>query len=240
MIRFNRNNKNSFKIMLKHLNILYLEDEDNIRINITNALDMIVNKVFSVKNVNEAINILDNYRIDLIISDINLPGISGIDFIKKLRFEKCYIPIILLSAYTDKNYLLEATKLKLVDYLIKPIDFTILNDTLLNACQEITDSGKYIVDLECNISYNVMHKKLYSNKDDKEIDLTAKEIELLEYFIKNNTRVISHDEIKTEIWKDAFDVTDSALKNVLNKLRKKVGKDCIKNISGVGFRIHIL
>ena len=85
-----------------------------------------------------------------------------------------------------------------------------------------------------------MQKRLYCNKTNEDIDLTAKEIELLEYFIENNIRVLSHDEIKDKIWEDSFDVSDSALKNVLNKLRKKVGKDTIKNISGVGFRLHII
>lgn len=240
MIRFDKNNKNSFKIMLNHLNIIYIEDEENIRQNITNTLKMVVNKIFPLDEAEKAEDILNNFRIDLIISDITLPGISGIDFIKKLRNNGSNIPVILLSAYTDKNYLIEATKLKLVDYLVKPIDFNTLNDALLNACQELVDTGKYVVDLEKNISYNVMHKKLYSKKTNKEIDLTAKEIELLEYFINNNMRVISHEEIKTKIWEDSFNVSDSALKNILTKLRKKIGKDCIKNISGVGFRIHIL
>lgn len=240
MIRFDKNNKNSFKIMLNHLNIIYIEDEENIRQNITNTLKMVVNKIFPLDEAEKAEDILNNFRIDLIISDITLPGISGIDFIKKLRKNGSNIPVILLSAYTDKNYLIEATKLKLVDYLVKPIDFNTLNDALLNACQELVDTGKYVVDLEKNISYNVMHKKLYSKKTNKEIDLTAKEIELLEYFINNNMRVISHEEIKTKIWEDSFNVSDSALKNILTKLRKKIGKDCIKNISGVGFRIHIL
>ena len=104
---------------------------------------------------------------------------------------------------------------------------------------EVINNGKYIVDFQENISYNVMNKKLYSKIDKKEIDLTGKEIDLLEYFIQNNKRVISHEEIKTEVWYDNFEVTDSALKNVLNKLRKKVGKDTINNISGVGFKIHL-
>ncbi|WP_072682312.1 response regulator transcription factor [Arcobacter sp. LA11] len=238
MVTLDKNNKNSFKIMLKHLNVLYIEDEKNIRENIAKTLELLVNRVFSLEKVEDAVEILDKNRIDIIISDINLPKISGIDFIKKIREMDCYIPVILLTAYTEKNYLLEATKLKLVDYLIKPIDFNILNEALLKASQEIINNAKYIVDFEENISYNVMHKKLYTKNDNIEIDLTAKEIDLLEYFIQNNQRVISHEEIKTEVWHDNFEVTDSALKNVLNKLRKKVGKNTINNISGVGFRIQ--
>lgn len=227
------------KNMLKHLNILYIEDENSIRENVTKALQLLVNKVFPLENNDTAGLILEENRIDLIISDINLPKKNGIDFIKEIRNKNYNIPVILLSAHTDKDYLLEATKLKLIDYLVKPIDFTILNEALLKTCQDILKEGKYIVNFQDNITYNVMHKKLYYNMNNSEIDLTAKEIELLDYFVENSTRVISHEEIKDEIWKGSFEVTDSALKNVLNKLRKKIGKDTIKNISGIGFRIHL-
>lgn len=239
MFSFDENNKNSLKVVLKHLNILYIEDEINIRNNIEKTLSMFVNKVFSVENVKNAYSVLKNERIDLIISDINLPHKSGIDFIKEIRNNDYSIPVILLSAYTDKSYLFEATKLKLVDYLVKPIDFNILKNVLVKASQEIINNAKFIVDFENEISYNVMHKKLYYKKNYQEIDLTAKEIELLEYFIENNNRVIPHDEIKNEIWEDSFEATDSALKNLLTKLRKKIGKETIKNISGVGFRVNI-
>lgn len=238
MVTFDRNNKKSFKIILSHLNILYIEDEKEIRENITKTLSLVVFKVFSVENISLAWDILNKNRIDLIISDINLGDESGINFIKKLRKINSYIPVILLSAYTDKGYLLEATKLKLVDYLVKPIDFNILNNALLNATSDLVENGKFIVDFLNGVSYNVMQKKLYLRANNKEINLTAKEIELLEYLIENHTRVISHDEIKTYIWDDDFEATDSALKNVLNKLRKKIGKESIKNISGIGFRIY--
>lgn len=239
MFTIDKNNKNSFKIIFKHLNVLYIEDEKNIRENITKTLEILVSKVYSLENAKDALEIFKTNRIDIIISDINLPKIDGIEFIKKIRQIDNYIPIILLSAYTQKDYLLEATKLKLVDYLVKPIDFNILNEALLKASQEIINNAKYIVDFEENISYNVMKKKLYSKTNEEEIDLTAKEIDLLEYFIQNNKRLISHEEIKTEVWNDNFEVSDSALKNVLNKLRKKVGKNTINNISGVGFRIQL-
>lgn len=238
MIAKTVNNKKNFKIILTHLNILYIEDEINIRENITKTLEMFVYNVFPVGNINEAISIIENNRVDLIISDINLPGKSGIEFIKKLRENKSNIPVILLSAYTEKNYLLEATKLKLVDYLVKPIDFDILKEALIKVCEEIIENARFIVSFEDKISYNILQKRLYT-VDDNTIDLTSKEIELLDYMIENNKRIISHEEIKTNIWEDSFEATDSALKNLLNKLRKKIGKSSIENVSGVGFRINL-
>lgn len=232
-------NKKSFKIIKSHLNILYIEDEDNIRKNIKEALELIVSRVFDVPSIKEAESILNEYRIDIIISDINLKDENGLLFIKNIRENYINTPVILLSAHTDKNYLLEATKLKLVDYLVKPIDFKILYNAIEKAAQELIEYGKYIVEFENDTSYNVLNKKLLSNKENKELLLTAKEIELLELLILNSNRVMSHDEIKNEIWIDSYEITDSALKNLINKLRKKIGKDSIKNISGVGFKIEL-
>jgi len=234
-----KDNKKSFKIIKEHLNILYLEDEKNIRIKLKEALELIVSNVYDCENTEQAKQILNNKRIDIIISDINLKDENALDFIKNIRKDYSTIPIILLSAYTEKNYLLEAAKLKLVDYLVKPIDFKILNNAIENAAQELIDYGNYIVDFENNTSYNVLHKKLLSKDTNKELTLTAKEIELLEYLISNSNRVLSHDEIKNKLWVDAYEITDSALKNLINKLRKKVGKESIKNISGVGFKIEL-
>ena len=89
------------------------------------------------------------------------------------------------------------------------------------------------------LNYNVLYKKLYNTIENNDIPLTSKELILLDYLIKFNNRVVSHDELKLNIWDDTFDATDSALKNLLNKLRKKIGKEVIVNISGVGFRIQI-
>ncbi|WP_417325514.1 response regulator transcription factor [Halarcobacter sp.] len=234
-----KDNKKSFKIIKEHLNILYLEDEKNIRIKLKEALELIVSNVYDCENTEQAKQILNNKRIDIIISDINLKDENALDFIKNIRKDYSTIPIILLSAYTEKNYLLEAAKLKLVDYLVKPIDFKILNNAIENAAQELIDYGNYIVDFENNTSYNILHKKLLSKDTNKELTLTAKEIELLEYLISNSNRVLSHDEIKNKLWIDAYEITDSALKNLINKLRKKIGKESIKNISGVGFKIEL-
>lgn len=230
-------NKKTFKIILKHLNILYLEDEKNIRKNITETLNLIVSKVFDVESVENAIKVLEKERIDIIISDINLKEENGLSFIKSLREKYIDIPIILLTAYTDKNYLLEATKLKLVDYLIKPTDFNTLNSSLNKAAEEIYFNGKFIIDFSDNISYNVLNKTLFLKDKKEELELTAKEIELLDLLIENHNKVLEYEMIKDIIWKNSIDVTDSALKNLVNKLRKKIGKDTIKNISGVGFKI---
>ena len=227
----------SFSKILKNLNILYIEDEKNIRLNIKKTLELFCENVFDTENISNAKKILTTQRIDIIISDINLPDMSGIDFVKEIRISDKTIPIVLLSAYTDKEFLLEATKLKLVDYLTKPIDFKNLNNALQKCVEEILYNSRYIITFKNNIQYNVSHHCLIDDNKD-EIHLTSKEIDLLNFLIKNNNRVCSSDELKLAIWDDYLEATDSALKNLLNKLRKKIGKESIINISGVGYKLE--
>lgn len=227
----------NFNNILKNLNILYIEDEENIRVNIKKVLLLLCENVFDVPSTEEAKIILKEQRIDIVISDINLPDSDGISFVKELRKTDKTIPVILLSAYTDTKYLLEATKLKLVDYLTKPIDFKTLNNALQTCVEEILDNSRYLILFQNNIQYNVLHKKLIDLNTKKEILLTSKELELLSFLIKHNNRIVSTDELKSNIWEDYFEATDSALKNLLNKVRKKIGKESIINISGVGYRL---
>ena len=228
----------NFSKILKNLNILYIEDEKNIRLNIKKTLELFCENVFDAENILNAKEILTKQRIDIIISDINLPDMSGIDFVKEIRIKDKTIPIILLSAYTDKEFLLEATKLKLVDYLTKPINFKDLNNALQKCVEEILDNSRYIITFKNNIQYNVSHNCLIDNNEKEEIRLTNKELDLLNFLIKNNNRVCSAEELKSAIWDDYLEATDSALKNLLNKIRKKIGKESIINISGVGYKLE--
>ncbi len=224
---------------MRKLSILYIEDELNIRINIKKTLKLFCENVFDVENISIAKEILQKNRIDIIICDINLPDCDGIEFIKELRKTDKTIPVILLTAYTDKKYLLEATKLKLIDYLTKPIDFKSLNNALQRCVQEILDNSRYVISFRNNIQYNVSHNRLIDNNNkEEEIHLTSKELDLLNFLIKNNNRVCSADELKFSIWENSLEASDSALKNLLNKLRKKIGKESIINNSSIGYKLE--
>ncbi|WP_419765596.1 MAG: response regulator transcription factor [Arcobacter sp.] len=233
-----KNNKLLKNKILKELSLLYIEDEENIRINMIKTLKLLVNDIIDLPDTKGALEVLKNKKINLIICDINLPKQNGIDFVKEVRKFDQKIPVILLSASTDKDYLLEATRLKLVDYLVKPIDFNILQSALHKVADEIIEDGKYLLKFENEIFYNFIEKNLYRINEENKIALTLKEIELLEYLIIHDQRVISQEEIKEHIWEDDACATDSALKNLLNKLRKKIGKNSIKNISGFGYKIQ--
>jgi len=197
----------------------------------------------SYKLTDEQIDIINTVHNDEKEVKINAFAGSGktstlVSVVEEIRKKDKTIPVILLSAYTDTKYLLEATKLKLVDYLTKPVDFKTLNNALYKCVEEILDNSRYLILFQNNIQYNVLHKKLIDLNTQEELLLTSKELDLLSFLIKNSNRIVSTDELKSSIWEDCFEATDSALKNLLNKVRKKIGKESIINISGVGYRLN--
>lgn len=117
--------------ILNNFNILYLEDDDSLLIHTKDILDDFVKNVFAVKTSKEAIEILDTQSIDVIISDILLENENGIDFLKHIKEEKnLNLPTILTTAHTDTKYLLDAIKLKVENYIVKPINVKELLNTL--------------------------------------------------------------------------------------------------------------
>lgn len=223
---------------LKNLTILYLEDEDLIRENIAQILGYLFKNVVEATNYDEAIQKYENNNINIILSDITMAGKNGLDFVKYIRNSNNNIPIILLTAHTDTKFLLDAIKLNLVDYLRKPVNFNELKSTLKKAAEIYFENNDFVINFPDNIEYNFSKKQLF--QDNKQVEVTKKEIALLEFLYKNKSRTVPKDEIMNYVWEDGYLVTESAFKSLMNKLRKKIGKNSIKNMSKVGYQISFI
>lgn len=126
--------------ILKNFNILYLEDDENLLKHTSDILEDFVKEIYSVQNSVDAMKIILEKNVDVIISDILLENENGINFLKYLKNRDIFIPTILTTAHTDTHYLLEAIKLKVENYIVKPIDveelLNSLHDLLLPKIQE--------------------------------------------------------------------------------------------------------
>lgn len=118
--------------ILKDFNILYIEDDESLLKHTKDVLEDFVANIYAVKTTVEAMKILLEKRVDVIISDIQLENENGINFLKYIKSKNINIPSILTTAHTDTNYLIEAIKLKVENYLIKPIDINELLDSLVD------------------------------------------------------------------------------------------------------------
>ena len=119
--------------ILKNINILYLEDDENLLKHTSDILEDFVANIYGVKNTIDAMKILLEKKVDVIISDILLENENGINFLKYIKSKNIQIPAILTTAHTDTNYLIESIKLKVENYLLKPINI----DELLNSLYDV-------------------------------------------------------------------------------------------------------
>ena len=116
--------------ILHNFNVLYLEDDENLLKHTKDILEDFVNNIYAVKTSNEAMDILLHKKVDVIICDILLKDENGIDFLKHIKNKNINIPTILTTAHTDTQYLLDAIRLKVENYIIKPINIKELLDSL--------------------------------------------------------------------------------------------------------------
>ena len=222
------------RLILKNLALLYVEDNKRLISEINQTFDMIFSNVYTAYDGIEALEILDNHKVDIIITDLNMPNMNGIEFIKEVRQKDKMISIIVLTAHADKDLLLEASNLQIDGYLTKPMNFNKIFQALSNALQRIPTSSYYV--LENGATYNTSAKII--KKDNEFIKLGKKESKLLDLLILNSSKITTKEEIIYNIW-DLDDVTDSALKNLLSNLRSKIGKENILNYHNHGWEIKL-
>jgi DNA-binding NtrC family response regulator len=156
---------------LGRFNVLYLEDEIDLLKHTTDVLIDFVNHIYPVQTCEEAMEIIRTKKVDVIISDILLKHGNGIEFLQELKAMDNDTPAILTTAYTDTEYLLEAIKLKVENYIVKPINIK----ELLNSLHDVLLPK--IQSREIHRSYNII--KTISAVTD------GKQVELIRFIIKN-------------------------------------------------------
>lgn len=225
----------SSKLVLKNCTILLVEDEVNVRESFKKVLGLYVNKVLEAGNGAEALEVFNAKHIDIIFSDIKMPKIDGIDLIKKIRQINQEVPIVITSAYSDKNYLLESIKLSLVEYLIKPIKEDDLLRVLENCAKMVENTKQIIINLSNNVTYNYLDKAC--KVGEKDVVLTTNEIEFLELLLLTRGHLVIKAKIESTLYSFG-EAPPSALKNLVFKLRKKIGNNVIKTQGSLGYFIE--
>lgn len=219
---------------LQGFTLLYAEDEQGIQRNIHEILDCMFKDIYLAKDGEEAYKIYLEKKPDLIITDIKMPKMTGLELVKKIRETNPKVRVIITSAHTDLNYLLDATELHLVKYIVKPIT----EEKLSTALQAFVDS------YENSTIFNLIPSWIYDESKalvkglDEEFILTKKENVFLKMLLVKG-RIITYSEIENILWDDNSIMTQNALRLFIKNLRKKLPKDTLKNVQGTGYRLSI-
>ncbi len=225
---------NNFDV-LKSLTILYAEDDLVIKESITRILKMFFKEVFVANDGNEALEIYQNNKIDVIMLDYVMPNLDGYQTAKIIRELNKKIPIILVSAYTDKDKLLNAIELNLIKYLEKPILHENLVDTFTNVIKFLEENNLLFTKLNENCYYSFVARNII--KDKQEITLTKNEVTFIELLLDKPNQLVSKELIENIVFKESVD--ENTLRNMVYRLRKKLDSVLIITIKDLGYLIKI-
>ncbi len=227
----------------KNLTILYIEDDQITQHKLKNILGRYFNKIILASNGEDAFEkIKAEPKIDLIISDINMPKMDGLEFLEELRKFDSKIPFIFVTARDEPDKMLKAIQLDIDNYILKPINLenllTIIDKVVNKLYKEylILERNSHIK-LNENLFWNENNKTLIFNNE--VVKLTKKELLFIEILTSNDNKVHTIEDIISILWEDEFLGKDyiSNLKNIISRLRNKVPSLKIENLYGMGYKI---
>ncbi len=220
-------------LLLKDKSVLFAEDDIISRTQTAEVLEMLFGKVYTAEDGDQAYRLYEDESPDIIITDIKMPIKDGLSFIKRVRQNNYTVPIILMTSFAEQEMLLNAANLSIDGYLVKPVELEKLTFAICRAIQRIHKNEGLIV-LGKNLFYNSATQELY-NKG-VVVMLGVKEQELLVLLLHNRHTTVTKDEIGKTLW-PLDPICDSAIKNIVLRLRKKLEIDLIISVRGIGYRL---
>ncbi len=200
--------------------LLYAEDDTESRENYTFVLQKYFSEVYGAENGKEALILYNEKKPDVLLLDISMPYVDGLEVAKTVRREDKETPIVMLTAHSDREKLLRAIPLGLFEYLIKPVDGKILVDTMLKAIVRL--QGEDLLSLSGGCMWSSKNSTLLCNNEP--IALTKKETILMELLAVSPDRYISKEFLIAEIWDETFydETYENKLIQVVYRLNKKI------------------
>jgi len=215
--------------------ILLLEDDANLNETITEFLEELGHEMVSVYDGHEAQEKLYESKYDLLLLDVNIPGINGFDLLSEARAGDVAAPAIFITSLDSVDDLEKGFDSGCDDYIRKPFvlkELKIRVEILLK--RGFYHESKDFIAISKNISYDTTNNELII--DDKTISLGHKESKLLKLFMKNEGEVIAHERIYRHLWDFDEEPSDTALRTYIKNLRKIIGKESIVSIKKQGYK----
>ena len=216
--------------------ILIIEDDTNINQMLNEALTKKGYEAISAYSGTEGLLRIQQESYQLVILDLILPGMNGADVLVNIR-KYTSTPIIVLSAKDELDTKVDLLTLGANDYMTKPFSMVILGKRITALLRRSNPAEKVDVwtygDLTVNFSG-------YSAHDSSgELEVTAKELDLLKLLVEHQGLVLSRSQILDGVWGDNSYVLDRLVDTYIKNLRKKLHLDCIKTVKGIGYKLEV-
>ena len=219
--------------------VLFVEDDEEVSYKVSTRLKRYFKNVYVAKDGEQGWKAYLQYRPNILFLDINLPKLNGIELLKRVRQNDHQTKAVILTAYSDIDYLLQTNELKLTKYIVKPLSRGVLNETIEMLVDEMTNFKTIALkNLVFKLGFQWSFEKSELLKDGNIIKLTPYEKKVLECFSKNPNITLSFDNIILLVWESFENDRKETLKTIVKTLRKKLPSDTIENVFGIGYKLN--
>lgn len=236
----------TLSLQTQNLTLLLVEDYKPLLHDMAEMLEIFFKSVTLASDGREALALyrtqheIHKKGFDLIISDIQMPFMDGVSLAKSIRQLESEQKIIILSAHTDRDYLLELINIGISQFITKPVNHEDLMKTLYKVCREMGDTNytpvhSNMIYFEENYSWDKTKSLLKKNKES--IALTRHETLLIKYLLTRAEEVCSNDDIMHYFYANDVDINTKNIRNLVFKLRKKLPQSAVTSLYGMGYKI---
>lgn len=222
--------------ILRNFDALYVEDDAVLREDTADLLRGFFRDLVVAADGEEGLRVFDSRPIHLVITDLRMPKMNGLEMTAAIRQRDLHVPIFITSAYAQTDELLEAMRLNLADYLVKPLSWARLKEALGRSAERILAEGRLFTRFDADTTYCVTSDCLYCAG--QSVHLTNREKALLDLLLKHRGQWLSKDRILAQVYCDDENASEAGLKNLILRLRQKIGADHIANMYGMGFMLR--
>ena len=224
------------KRALKELKILLVEDEEKLASLLKDAIGDSFYSFHICSNGEDGLEMFKHLSPDIVITDIMMPRMDGLEMSKEIRGLNADVPIIILSAFSETDKFLNAIDVGVVKYLIKPFDPDELLDYISSLSEKLESKLIRLID---NYTFNATKKTLYKNG--RYVSLSKNEKIFLSFLIENYSQneMIKDENIKSLLWGDE-EVSSERLRTFIRRFRQKTSKELVLNLKGSGYQVNKL
>ena len=219
---------------LKNLVVMFVEDENDIREALSSAIEDEFAKLIIARDGEDGLKKFKRYKPDIVVTDISMPIMDDLEMTQEIKSISSQTPVVILSAFSEKERLIKAIDVGVDKYLIKPIDPDELMQTLTSLAKERFAIGDII---EIGNGYQFDKGRHALIFGDEIISLTKKELLFISLLVKYLGTYVLHEDIKRSVWANK-NVSNAAIRTFIKRIREKTNKNFIKNVPGLGYKIQ--
>ena len=216
------------------MKILIVEDEDMIREGVSDYLTDCGYETIQAADGLEALEQFANHQVSLVLLDIQMPKLNGLEVLSEIR-KSSQVPVLMLTAFQDEEYKMSAFAALADGYLEKPFSLSLLKVRVDAIFKRYYDTGRVFTYRETQVDFDSYSAKVAG----QEVAVNAKELEILDYLVKNEGRALTRSQIIDAVWKVTDEVPfDRVIDVYIKELRKKLDLDCILTVRNVGYKLE--